>query len=110
MKKVHYAVILQSQLGPRSGEIFLQEERGVVSGHFALLGVRNGFSGSVLETGKYLISGSLRTRAIQEPYDAILTVEEGRLYGGLITRHDRCAVRGIRASGGVGTVSMQEIV
>ena len=43
MKKVHYAVILQSQLGPRSGEIFLQEDRGVVSGHFALLGVRNGF-------------------------------------------------------------------
>lgn len=43
MKKVHYAVILQSQLGPRSGEIFLQEDRGVVSGHFALLGVRRVF-------------------------------------------------------------------
>jgi hypothetical protein len=95
VKKVHYAVILQSQLGPRSGEIFLQEDRGVVSGHFALLGVRNGFSGSVLETGKYLLSGSLRTRAIQEPYDAILTVEEGRLYGGLITRHGCWEVTGV---------------
>ena len=58
MKKVHYAVILQSQLGPRSGEISLQEDRGVVSGYFALLGIRNGFSGSVLEEGKYLISGA----------------------------------------------------
>lgn len=61
----------------------------------ATLGVRNGFSGSVLETGKYLISGSLRTRAIQEPYDAILTVEEGRLYGGLITRHGCWEVTGV---------------
>ena len=99
MKKVHYAVILQSQLGPRSGEIFLQEERGVVSGHFALLGVRNGFSGSVLETGKYLISGSLRTRAIQEPYDAIFTVQDGRLSGGLITRHGCWDLTGVRSPG-----------
>lgn len=94
MKKVHYAVILQSQLGPRSGEIFLQESvEWYLS--FCTAGVRNGFSGSVLETGKYLISGSLRTRAIQEPYDAILTVEEGRLYGGLITRHGCWEVTGV---------------
>ena len=95
MKKVHYAVILQSQLGPRSGEISLQEDRGVVSGYFALLGIRNGFSGSVLEEGKYLISGSLRTRAIQEPYDAIFTVEDGRLSGGLITQHGCWVVTGV---------------
>ena len=42
VKKVHYAVILQSQLGPRSGEISLQEDRGVVSGYFALLGICTG--------------------------------------------------------------------
>ena len=99
MKKVHYAVILQCQLGPRSGEIYQQEESGVVSGHFALLGVRNGFSGSVLEPGKYLISGSLRTRAIQEPYDAIFTVQDGRLSGGLITRHGCWDLTGIRSPG-----------
>lgn len=99
MKKANYAVILQSQLGPRSGELFLQEERGVVSGHFALLGTRNGFSGSVLEEGKYLISGSLRTRAILEPYDAVLTAEDGRLYGGLITRHGCWEVTGVLSGG-----------
>lgn len=87
MKKVCYTVVLQSQLGPRAGELLLQEDRQTVSGEFCLLGRRNRFSGSVLQSGKYLISGALRSRTDQEPYDAIFTVRQGRLAGGLVTRH-----------------------
>ena len=49
MKKVCYAVMLQSQLGPRAGELMLQENARVVSGYLQLLGHQNRFSGSVLQ-------------------------------------------------------------
>ena len=97
MKKVRYAVILQSQLGPRAGELILQEDAPVVSGYLSLLGYRNGFSGSALESGKYLISGALRTPLDKEPYDAIFTVENGHLAGGVITRHGCWDLTGIQA-------------
>ncbi len=74
MKKVCYTVILQSQLGPRGGELLLQADSQTVSGELCLLGRRNRFSGSVLQSGKYLISGNLRVRADLEPY-----IEEGLL-------------------------------
>ena len=53
MKKVCYTVVLQSQLGPRAGELLLQEDAGTVSGELRLLSWRNRFSGSVLQNGKY---------------------------------------------------------
>ena len=87
MKKVCYTVVLQSQLGPRAGELLLQEDAGTVSGELRLLSWRNRFSGSVLQNGKYLISGALRSRAEKVPYDAIFTVRQGRLAGGLVTCH-----------------------
>ena len=87
MKTVCYTVVLQSQLGPRAGELLLQEDTTAVSGELRLLGRRNRFSGSVLQSGKYLISGALRSRVDKEPYDAIFTVQQGRLAGGLVTRH-----------------------
>ena len=98
MKKVCYAVILQSQLGPRSGELMLQEEDTVVSGYFDLLGHRNNFSGSVLQSGKYLISGALRSPVDKEPYDAIFTVRDGRLRGGLVSRHGCWDLSGVRVA------------
>lgn len=97
MKKVCYTVILQSQLGPRAGELLLQEDTQVVSGYLSLLGHRNRFSGSVLQSGKYLISGALRSAVDKEPYDAIFTVEDGRLSGGLITRHGCWDLTGVQA-------------
>ena len=96
MKKVCYAVMLQSQLGPRGGELILQEDTQAVSGYLSLLGHRNRFSGSVLQSGKYLISGALRSSVDKEPYDAIFTVEDGRLSGGLITRHGCWDLTGVR--------------
>ncbi|MCI9121675.1 MAG: hypothetical protein HFG00_09165 [Oscillibacter sp.] len=88
MKKVCYTVVLQSQLGPRAGELLLMEDTQAVSGELCLLGRRNRFSGSVLQSGeKYLISGALRSRVDKVPYDAIFTVRQGRLCGGLVTRH-----------------------
>ena len=99
MKQVCYAVILQSQLGPRTGELTLQEDAKVVSGYLSLLGYRNGFSGSVLEEGKYLISGALRSPVDKEPYDALFTVRDGRLSGGLITRHGCWDLTGVRTAG-----------
>ncbi len=96
MIKVRYNVVLQSQLGPRSGELLLQEgESGTVFGELCLLNSRNHFSGSVLQSGKYLISGALRSRVEKEPYDAIFTVSQGRLYGGLVTRHGCWDLRGV---------------
>lgn len=99
MKRVCYAVMLQSQLGPRSGELILQEDTQSVSGYLSLLGQRTRFSGSVLKSGKYLISGDLRSPVDQVPYDAIFTVRDGRLSGGLITRHGCWDLTGIRTSG-----------
>ena len=98
MKQVCYAVMLQSQLGPRAGELMLQEDTQVVSGYLSLLGRRSRFSGSVLTSGKYLISGDLRSPVDQEPYDAIFTVRDGRLSGGLITRHGCWELTGVRAA------------
>lgn len=98
MKKVCYAVMLQSQLGPRSGELVLREDAPVVTGTLSLLGHHNRFSGSVLQSGKYLISGALRSPVDKEPYDAIFTVEGGRLSGGLITRHGCWDLTGVQAA------------
>lgn len=98
MKKVCYTVILQSQLGPRAGELLLQKEAGAVSGELCLLGRRNRFSGSVLQEGKYLISGALRSRADKVPFDAIFTISQGRLTGGLVTRHGCWDLTGVEAA------------
>ena len=97
MERVCYAVMLQSQLGPRAGELMLQEDTQAVSGYLSLLGRRSRFSGSVLQRGKYLISGDLRSPVDQVPYDAIFTVRDGRLSGGLITRHGCWDLTGVRA-------------
>lgn len=97
MKKVCYSVVLQSQLGPRAGELLLQEDAQVVSGFLSLLGHCNRFSGSVLQSGKYLISGALRSPVDKESYDAIFTVQDGRLSGGLITRHGCWDLTGVQA-------------
>lgn len=97
MERVCYAVMLQSQLGPRAGELMLQEDAQAVSGYLSLLGQRSGFSGRLLQRGKYLISGQLRTLVDQEPYDAVFTVRDGRLSGGLITRHGCWDLTGVRA-------------
>lgn len=99
MKKVCYTVVLQSQLGPRAGELLLQEDAGAVSGELCLLSRRNRFSGSVLQNGKYLISGALRSIVDKEPYDAIFTVRQGRLSGGLVTRHGCWDLTGVEAPG-----------
>ena len=97
MERVCYAVMLQSQLGPRAGELMLQEDTQAVSGYLSLLGRRSQFSGSVLQRGKYLISGDLRSPVDREPYDAIFTIRDGRLSGGLITRHGCWDLTGVRA-------------
>ena len=96
MKRVCYAVMLQSQLGPRAGELMLQEDTQAVSGHLSLLGHRTRFSGSVLQSGKYLISGDIRSPVDQTPYDAIFTIQDGQLFGGLITSHGCWDLTGIR--------------
>lgn len=98
MKKVFYTVVLQSQLGPRAGELLLQEDAGTVSGELCLLSRRNRFSGSVLQSGKYLISGALRSRADKVSYDAIFTVHHGRLSGGLVTRHGCWDLTGVEVT------------
>ena len=98
MKKVCYAVMLQSQLGPRAGELMLQENAQVVSGYLRMLGHQNRFSGSVLQEGKYLISGALRSPVDKEPYDALFTVQDDRLSGGLITRHGCWDLTGVRTA------------
>ena len=98
MKKVCYTVILQSQLGPRGGELLLQADSQTVSGELCLLGRRNRFSGSVLQSGKYLISGALRSLVDKEPYDAIFTVCQGRLYGGVVTRHGCWDLTGVEVA------------
>lgn len=99
MKKVCYSVVLQSQLGPRAGELRLQEEAGTVSGELCLLSRRNHFSGSVLPSGKYLISGALRSRVDKEPYDAIFSVRQGRLTGGLVTSYGCWDLTGVEVAG-----------
>ena len=88
--------MLQSQLGPRAGELMLQEDTRAVSGYLNLLGRRSNFSGSILKNGKYLISGDLYSSVDQEPYDAIFTVRDGRLSGGLITKHGCWDLTGVR--------------
>lgn len=98
MKKVLYTVVLQSQLGPRTGELLLQEDAQSVSGSFHLLGHRNRFSGHLLQSGKYLITGALRSPVDREPYDAIFTVREGRLSGGVITPHGCWDLTGVQAA------------
>lgn len=98
MEKLLFMVVLQSQLGPRAGELVLQEDESTVTGSFSLLGHRNRFSGSVLQSGKYFISGTLRSPVDLEPYDAIFTVREDRLSGGLITPHGCWDLTGVRAA------------
>lgn len=99
MKKVCYSVILQSQLGPREGELLLHEEDETVSGELCLLSRRNRFSGSVLQNGKYLISGTLRSQVDKLPFDAIFTVHQGRLTGGLVTRYGCWDLTGMEVTG-----------
>ena len=97
MKKICYAIMLQSQLGPRAGELMLQEAPPVVSGYLGLLGHRNRFSGRVLAAGKYLISGEIRSTVDAEPYDAIFTIQDGHLSGGVVTRRGCWDLIGVRS-------------
>ena len=99
VKKIRYNVVLHSQLGPRAGELQIQEEAGTVSGELFLLSRRNRFSGSVLSNGKYLISGDLRSRVDKEPYDAIFSVRQGSLTGGLVTNLGCWDLTGVEVKG-----------
>jgi len=66
---------------------------------FPSLSRRNRFSGSVLQSGKYLISGALRSLVDKESYDAIFTIQQGRLTGGLVTRHGCWDLTGVEVTG-----------
>ncbi|MDY3692931.1 MAG: hypothetical protein SO072_13340 [Dysosmobacter sp.] len=85
MEKLHYTIVLKSMIGPRSGSLLLQIHGNTVTGTLELLGHRNRFSGTVLQPGKYLISGSLSTNVEKMEYDAVLHTEEERLTGGFVT-------------------------
>lgn len=95
MKKVHYAVILQSQLGPRSGEIFLQEDLRSGVRPFCAAGRAQWVFRQCAGTGEISHIGISAYPGDSGAYDAILTAEEGRLYGGLITRHGCWEVTGV---------------
>ena len=45
-----------------------------------------------------MISGALRSPVDKEPYDALFTVRNGRLSGGLITRHGCWDLTGVRTA------------
>lgn len=98
MERTCYDVTLQSPLGPRFGELVLQEDGQVVSGHLTLLGRRSHFTGTILKNGRYLISGELRTPMGQEFYDAIFSIHSGRLNGGLISRYGCWDLTGTHSS------------
>ena len=85
MEKLHYTIVMKSMIGPRSGSLLLQIHENAVTGTLELLGHRNRFSGTVLQPGKYLISGTLSTSVEKMEYDAVLPTEEDRLTGGFVT-------------------------
>ena len=98
MKTEKYTVIVQSILGPRSGELKLNIYEKRVSGSFCLLGAQNSLSGQELQPDKYLISGMLTSGVEREPYDGILTLKNGRLRGGLFTSYGCWDMTGILVS------------
>lgn len=98
MKTVKYTVIVQSILGPRSGELKLNIYEKQVSGSFSLLGSQNALSGQELQTDKYLISGMLTSGAERDPYDGILVLKDGKLRGGLFTPYGCWDMTGILVS------------
>lgn len=86
MQKSEFDIILKSQLGPRSGKLLLQEEERGVYGALTLLGFKNFFSDGSADGSRYVFSGTMRTTGGDLEYDALLHIDGGLLYGGIITR------------------------
>ena len=96
MEDYQYTIVLQSMMGPRAGELRLRIRGKAVSGTFGLLGHENSVSGLVLGPEKLLLSGSLHTNVGDEGYGGIVAMENGRLTGGLVTRHGCWEITGFQ--------------
>jgi len=76
-----YRVVLEGQLGPRTGTLELDEQGGRITGTLSILGFDNPVSGERVGEGRLCLRHDLRTEWTRFPCESLLEVEEGRLSG-----------------------------
>ena len=93
-----YQVTLQSQMGPREGQLTLQYKGSFVTGTLKLVGYVNAVRGLRSEDGTLHLFHSIQTAVSTFPCESILQMQEGHLTGATIVKDCRMQWRGTRVA------------
>ena len=93
-----YQVTLQSQMGPREGQLTLQYKGSFVTGTLKLVGYVNAVRGLRSEDGTLHLFHSIQTAVSTFPCESVLQLQEGRLTGATIAKDCHMQWRGTRVA------------
>lgn len=78
-----YRLVLESQLGPREGDLRLEEENGMVRGTLILLGFENAVCGQRVGESRLRLAHRLQTRVSEIACVSLLETQENKIWGTL---------------------------
>lgn len=78
-----YRLVLESQLGPREGDLRLEEENGMVRGTLILLGFENAVCGQRVGESRLRLTHHLHTQVSDLECVSVFELENGKLSGTL---------------------------
>ncbi len=76
-----FSIVLDSQLGPRTGILSLEYHQQEVTGSLSILGFENPVTGEWLGRDRLRLSHSIRTRMNEFPCQSLLEVHQDRVTG-----------------------------
>lgn len=85
MRKYLFEIMVCGQLGLRSGKLYLENERGELSGELTLLGYKYKFTDGEAAGERFAFRVDLHTAAGDLPCDVIVYLGGGSLFGGMVT-------------------------
>lgn len=95
-----YSVILESQLGPRTGTLRLEDIDGALNGTLTLLGYENPVSGEWVGEHSLRLSHHLRTQVSELSCVSVFELEGDRITGTLINGQNIMKWHGEREESG----------
>lgn len=76
-----FSIVLDSQLGPRTGILSLEYDQKEVTGSLSILGVENPVTGEWLEGGRLRLSHSIHTRMNAFSCQSLLEFHQDQMTG-----------------------------
>ena len=84
-----YQVIIQSQMGPRTGVLTLSYQEPYVTGSLGLVGYVNSVQGIRSEDGRLHLFHPIKTAVSTIPCETVLNIQAGNLFGISISKSVR---------------------